>query len=121
MYVYFVSEIKSTLIFMCDPIVCRFFLRTITFQKCEVNCKSIDFTLFSFICRLHICNSNHCNHQQFHHVGISDGETSYLAVAFINFYDLLIYLLLFVVKKNIETFEVVELITLYILYINLYF
>lgn len=46
MYVYFVSEIKSTLIFMCEPIVCRFLLRTITFQKCEVNCKSIDFIVF---------------------------------------------------------------------------
>lgn len=78
--------------------------------------------LFSFICRLHICNSNHCNHQQFHHVGIGDGETSNLTLAFINIYDLLIYLLLFVVKKNIETIEVVELITLIInTYKKLYF
>lgn len=115
---FFLTEIKSTLIFKCDPIVLiKIFIENNNFSKMLSKLT----LLFSFIFRLHICNSNHCNHQQFHHVGIGDGETSYLAVAFINFYDLLIYLLLFVVKKNIETFEVVELITLYILYINLYF
>lgn len=110
---FFLTEIKSTLIFKCDPIVLiKIFIENNNFSKMLSKLT----LLFSFIFRLHICNSNHCNHQQFHHVGISDGETSYLALVFINIYDLLIYLLLFVVK-NIEPIEVVELI--YILYIIL--